>query len=163
MPRRLVLISTSTVFGTRYLEHAYPELRDAFGGISRVLFIPHALQDRDGYEPEFAWWARKPWQALDAALDGYSKFLREKVAGQTEDDKGPLVGDPIGAKALREALDAEYIPYTPAEILAIAERELTLRTIAATLPAPLVSTDAIRGPGVVWKWPSATLGALWMP
>ena len=49
MARRLVLISTSTVFGTRYLEHAYPELRDAFEGVARVLFIPHALQDRDGY------------------------------------------------------------------------------------------------------------------
>ena len=49
MARRLVLISTSTVFGTRYLEHAFPELRDALGNVSSVLFIPHALQDRDGY------------------------------------------------------------------------------------------------------------------
>jgi dipeptidase E len=47
--RRLVLISTSTVFGTRYLEHAYPELRELLAGVSRVLFIPHALKDRDGY------------------------------------------------------------------------------------------------------------------
>jgi dipeptidase E len=49
MARRLCLISTSTVFGTRYLEHAFPELRDALGGARRVLFIPYALQDRDGY------------------------------------------------------------------------------------------------------------------
>ncbi len=49
MARRLVLVSTSTVFGTRYLEHAFPELRDALGGVSSVLFIPHALQDREGY------------------------------------------------------------------------------------------------------------------
>jgi dipeptidase E len=49
MARRLVLVSTSTVFGTRYLEHAFPELRDALGGVQRVLFIPYALQDRDGY------------------------------------------------------------------------------------------------------------------
>ena len=49
MARRLVLISTSTVFGTRYLEHAYAELRDALGGVARVLFIPHALRDHDGY------------------------------------------------------------------------------------------------------------------
>ena len=48
MTRRLDLISTSTVFGTRYLEHAYAELRDAVGGLTRVLFIPHALKDRDG-------------------------------------------------------------------------------------------------------------------
>ena len=49
MARKLVLISTSTVFGTRYLEHAFTELRDALGSVSSVLFIPHALQDRDGY------------------------------------------------------------------------------------------------------------------
>ena len=49
MTRKLVLLSTSTVFGTRYLEHAFPELRDALGSVSSVLFIPHALQDREGY------------------------------------------------------------------------------------------------------------------
>ncbi len=46
---RLLLISTSTVFGTRYLEHAYGELRDVLAGVGRVLFIPYALRDHDGY------------------------------------------------------------------------------------------------------------------
>jgi dipeptidase E len=49
MGPRLVLVSTSTVFATRYLEHAYPELRDGIGRASCVLFIPYALKDRDGY------------------------------------------------------------------------------------------------------------------
>ncbi len=49
MVPRLVLVSTSTVFGTRYLEHAYPELRDGIGRAGRVLFIPYALKDADGY------------------------------------------------------------------------------------------------------------------
>jgi dipeptidase E len=49
MPRRLLLISTSTVFGTRYLEHAFDELREALAGASRVLFIPYALKDQDAY------------------------------------------------------------------------------------------------------------------
>ena len=65
MARRLVLISTSTVFGTRYLEHAYPELRDALGGVSRVLFIPHALQDRDGYVAK----ARPAFEEMGYGLD----------------------------------------------------------------------------------------------
>ena len=47
--KRLLLISTSTVFGTRYLEHAFEELRDLLAGARRVLFIPYALKDRDGY------------------------------------------------------------------------------------------------------------------
>jgi len=49
MERRLLLISTSTVFGTRYLEHALPELRDVLRGVQDVLFIPFALKDHSGY------------------------------------------------------------------------------------------------------------------
>lgn len=91
---------------------------DALRAMLRTWF-----QDRDGFEPDFGWWVRKPWNALDQALDGYAKLLREKVAGQTDAPDAPLVGDPIGAAALAEELAAERIPYTPAELLAIAERE----------------------------------------
>jgi dipeptidase E len=65
MARRLVLISTSTVFGTRYLEHAFPELRDALGDVSSVLFIPHALQDRQGYAAK----ARAAFEEMGYRLD----------------------------------------------------------------------------------------------
>src|SRR5262245_54053842 len=47
--KRLLLISTSAVFGTRYLEHAFQELRNVLEGVRGVLFIPYALKDRDGY------------------------------------------------------------------------------------------------------------------
>ena len=65
MARRLVLISTSTVFGTRYLEHAFPELCDALGSVSSVLFIPHALQDRDRYAAK----ARAAFEEMGKRLD----------------------------------------------------------------------------------------------
>src|SRR5262245_48271729 len=63
--RRLLLISTSTVFGTRYLEHAYDELRDALAGVRRVLFIPYALQDHGGYAAK----ARPAFEEMGFALD----------------------------------------------------------------------------------------------
>jgi dipeptidase E len=47
--RHLLLISTSAVFGTRYLEHAFDELRDLLGARARVMFVPYALKDHDGY------------------------------------------------------------------------------------------------------------------
>jgi dipeptidase E len=47
--KRLLLISSSTVFGTRYLEHAFDEIRHLLGSTRRVLFIPYALKDRNGY------------------------------------------------------------------------------------------------------------------
>jgi dipeptidase E len=49
VPRSLLLISTSTVFGTGYLEHARSEIRDFLGRTRRVLFIPYALRDHDAY------------------------------------------------------------------------------------------------------------------
>jgi dipeptidase E len=46
---RLLLISTSTVFGTGYLDHAESEIRDHLRDIRTVLFIPYALQDHQAY------------------------------------------------------------------------------------------------------------------
>ena len=79
MARRLVLISTSTVFGTRYLEHAYPELREAFGSAARVLFIPHALKDRDAYAAK----ARPAFEEMGYGLDS----LHEKILGKMRELK----------------------------------------------------------------------------
>jgi dipeptidase E len=46
---RLLLLSTSTVFGGGYLDYAEEEVRDFFGPIRRLVFIPFALTDRNGY------------------------------------------------------------------------------------------------------------------
>jgi len=46
---RVLLISSSNVHGTGYLDHAEPEIRDFLGPVRRVLFFPWALKDRDGY------------------------------------------------------------------------------------------------------------------
>ncbi|CAN5268366.1 dipeptidase PepE [soil metagenome] len=46
---RLLLLSTSTVFGSGYLEYAEAEMRSFLGGHSTVLFVPFALHDHDAY------------------------------------------------------------------------------------------------------------------
>lgn len=46
---RLLLISSSTVVGTGYLDHAEAEIRDHLRGVDRVLFVPYALADHDTY------------------------------------------------------------------------------------------------------------------
>ena len=102
----------------------------------------------DGYDPVFSWWVKDPCQKLDEALTRYARTLRERVVGAkpaegragqggggaggcgagarqpgTEPNTGPIVGEPIGADGLKEDLDYEMIPYTPQELIAIAERE----------------------------------------
>jgi uncharacterized protein (DUF885 family) len=105
----------------------------------------------DGYDPVFSWWVKDPCQKLDEALTRYARTLRERVVGAKPPEgrsqesgvrvasagcgagprapsadaanTGPIVGEPIGADGLKEDLDYEMIPYTPDELIAIAERE----------------------------------------
>jgi dipeptidase E len=46
---RLLLISSSNVYGHGYLDHAEPFIRDFLGTIQRVAFIPYAATDHAGY------------------------------------------------------------------------------------------------------------------
>jgi uncharacterized protein (DUF885 family) len=76
-----------------------------------------------GYDPMFSWWAAKPYAQADKALAAYIKTLREKVVGYRDGEDEPIIGNPIGKAALAEDLLSEFIPYTPEELLAVAERE----------------------------------------
>ena len=76
-----------------------------------------------GYDPVFTWWNEDPYARAKTALDDYATFLRETVIGYREGEDEPIVGDPIGAEGLAADLRREMIPYTPEELIAIAEQE----------------------------------------
>ncbi|MEU9382412.1 dipeptidase PepE [Streptomyces sp. NPDC048279] len=50
----LLLLSNSTAFGRKYLEHALEPISEALSGTKEVLFVPFALADHDGYTAEAA-------------------------------------------------------------------------------------------------------------
>ena len=77
----------------------------------------------DGYDPLFSWWVAEPYKSVDSALRNYSTFVREKVVGIRADDEDTIIGDPIGREALLDELSYEMIPYTPEELIAIANQE----------------------------------------
>jgi uncharacterized protein (DUF885 family) len=81
------------------------------------------FENYNGFLPEFGWWVKQPYEETAKALEGYAKFLREEIAGVKGKDEDPLLGRAIGAEALQRALDHEFIPYTPQELIALAERE----------------------------------------
>ncbi len=91
---------------------------ERLGGVLKRWYAFH-----DGYDPGFAWWCKKPYDELVKALTRYAKFLRTKVAGIKEEGAAPLIGDPIGEAALRRSLAREMIPYSPEELLTIAQQE----------------------------------------
>ena len=106
----------------------------------------------DGYDPQFTWWAAADYKNADHALEAYVAFLNERVlglhpavpaavpneqtrgagqggsagmattsarAGETKD----IIGNPIGRDALLSELAYEMVPYTPEELIAIANKE----------------------------------------
>lgn len=77
----------------------------------------------NGYNPTFTWWAGEPYKAVDQSLEKYMVFLREKVLGLKPGDTTEIIGDPIGREALMSELAYEMIPYTPEELVAIANKE----------------------------------------
>lgn len=77
-----------------------------------------------GYDPLFTWWCAEPWGRLEAALGQHARLVREKVGGLKPDDPEQMVGDPLGRAALLDEFAFEMIPYSPEELIAIAEREL---------------------------------------
>ena len=47
---QLLLISSSTVHGSGYLDHAETEIRDFLGAdLKRVLFVPFAIHNHEAY------------------------------------------------------------------------------------------------------------------
>jgi dipeptidase E len=77
MRGRLLLISNSTLHGSGYLDHVAAEIPDFLGrDVHRVLFIPYALRDRDGY----ARLARARFASMGYALDSIHEAAEPTAA-----------------------------------------------------------------------------------
>lgn len=77
----------------------------------------------DGYDPLFSWWVAKPYEKARGSLKDYAGFIRKKVAGITDEEDPPIIGDPVGREELLSMLESEMIAYSPEQLLEIARRE----------------------------------------
>ena len=73
---RLLLVSSSNVHGTGYLDHVEPWLLRLFEGRRRVLFVPYALADRDGYAAK----ARARFAGFGLGLDSLHEAADPRAA-----------------------------------------------------------------------------------
>ena len=78
----------------------------------------------NSYDPQFTWWMAMPYQEAEKSLVGYQAFLKKKLVGIADDDKTTIIGDPVRREALLAELDDNMIPYTPEELIAIAQTEM---------------------------------------
>ncbi|PCC71347.1 dipeptidase E [Nannocystis exedens] len=76
---RLLLVSNSTLHGSGYLDHCAEQIEQFLGrGVTRVLFIPFALFDRDAYAAQ----ARARFAALGYQLDSLHEADDPRAAVQ---------------------------------------------------------------------------------
>ncbi len=78
------------------------------------------------YDPGFTWWVPEPYKRVDALLTAYAEVAdkKGKVPGKNQKtDKSGIVGSPIGRDELIRQLQLEMIPYTPQELIDVANKE----------------------------------------
>lgn len=101
----------------------------------------------NGYDPQFSWWVKKPYQRLDSTLTRFAAALKVKVddASLPKDDGSGIIGNPIGREELLRLLQYEMIPYSPEELVEIANKEF------AWCDAELLKASREMGFGDNWK------------
>ena len=101
----------------------------------------------EGYDPDFTWWVSKPKKLLDSLLKEYASEIKMHVDSTTlpKDDGSGIIGFPIGREELIRLLDYEIIPYTPEELVEIANKEF------AWCDAELLKATKEMGFGEDWK------------
>jgi len=79
--RKILLISNSTLHGSGFLDHAETEIRDFLGEVRRVLFVPFALHDQDGYAAR----VRDRLKLMDYDVDSIHQASdKQKAVNDTE-------------------------------------------------------------------------------
>ena len=101
---RLLLVSNSTLFGHGYLDHVADEIRSFLNGGVRVLFVPYALRDRDGYAAK----ARERFEALGLGLDSIHEAPDPLRAAETAE--AVFVGGGNTFRLLKTLQDAGLLP-----------------------------------------------------
>lgn len=92
-------------------------------GLQEALASIHTFYN--GYDPSYTWWMPSPYKQLDSVLKTYVGLWEQKIRTMPggKDDGSGIVGHPIGREELIRQLQAEMIPYSPEELIDIANKE----------------------------------------
>ncbi|NML41826.1 DUF885 domain-containing protein [Chitinophaga sp. G-6-1-13] len=114
------------------------ELRNGLKGVYTFYY---------SYEPAFTKQVKQPYQQTDSLLGLYGRFLGQELADKTDKtlDASGIKGTPIGREALIAQLQYEMIPYSPEELVEMANKEF------AWCDAEMLKASAALGFGKDWK------------
>ena len=147
---RALLISSSKVFGGGYLDHAEAAIRERLRGMRRVLFIPHALANRDAYAEV----ARKRFEAMGFALDSLHAVPDPRSA--IEAAQAVFVGGGNTFRLLKALNDLGVLARLRARALigmpyigSSAGTNVTCPTVRTTNDMPIVEPPSLSALGLV--------------
>ncbi len=87
--KKLIIASTSTVYGSDYLDYLLPEIKDFFKDISEIVFIPYAQPSGISYDA-YTTLAKKAFSKVDIKIKGLHEF--DKPQFGLKEAKGIFVG-----------------------------------------------------------------------
>ncbi len=100
----------------------------------------------NGYDPLFTWWVPTTQKSLDEALTNYAAVFKSKsTITSAPTDKSGIIGVRAGRDNLIKQLQQEMIPYTPEELIDIANKEF------AWCDAEMLKASRELGFGDDWK------------
>lgn len=100
----------------------------------------------NGYDPLFTWWVPDTYRKLDSSLSAYATAFKTTADKNAPNkDSSGIVGFPIGRAEILRQLKYEMIPYTPEELIEIANKEF------AWCDKEMLKASAEMGFGSDWK------------
>lgn len=108
--KRLLLLSTSKLYGREYLDHAEAEIRDFLGRIGRVLFVPFAIADRDGYATK----TRERFAAMGYGLESLHQTSDKRQA--VNDAEAIFIGGGNTFRLLKTLYEFDLLPLIRARV-----------------------------------------------
>ncbi|MEO5891338.1 MAG: DUF885 family protein [Ferruginibacter sp.] len=100
----------------------------------------------NGYDPLFTWWVPDTYKGLDSILTLYAAAFKTSAEKNAPNkDSSGIVGFPIGRDEIVRQLKYEMIPYTPEELIQVANKEF------AWCDQEMLKATAEMGFGKDWK------------
>lgn len=107
--------------------------------------LRNAFNFYNGYDPMFTWWVPEPYKDLDLALEAYASLAKSKSNAKIANDGSNIGGKAIGREEFARQLLDNMVPYTPEELLRLAEQEF------AWCEAELLKASQEMGFGNDWR------------
>ncbi|THV69612.1 hypothetical protein D6D28_05763 [Aureobasidium pullulans] len=76
-----------------------------------------------GYDPTFTWWTTAPYEEARKQMRQLATTVRGKLVQTDGGSTADIVGQPVGRAGLLSALDAQFIAYSPEDLIQIADKE----------------------------------------